>query len=108
MQVDPMKLKLKPPGTKRLQLKYHILLSNYAFKFNMRRYTKVILRGMGDRAHEGSAVRAAAAGAMGALVASPGGGGAWLAPLSSTKGASTAGEEALSGLLRLLEVGTSK
>jgi hypothetical protein len=33
-----MKLKLKPPGTKRLKLKFDILLSTYAFKFNLRRY----------------------------------------------------------------------
>ena len=31
---------LKPTGTKRLKLKYDILLSNFAFKFNLRRYTK--------------------------------------------------------------------
>jgi hypothetical protein len=30
---------LKPPGIKRLKLKYDILLSFFAFKFNMRRYT---------------------------------------------------------------------
>ena len=40
MQVDPMKPKLKPPGTKRLRLKCDILLSTSAFKFNLRRYTK--------------------------------------------------------------------
>jgi hypothetical protein len=31
---------LKPPGTRRLQLKCDILLSTSAFKFNLRRYTK--------------------------------------------------------------------
>jgi len=36
-----MKPKLKPPGTKRLKLKCDILLSTSAFKFNLRRYTKV-------------------------------------------------------------------
>ena len=41
MQVDPMKPKLKPPGTKRLRLKCDILLSTSAFKFNLRRYTEV-------------------------------------------------------------------
>ena len=41
VQVDPMKPKLKPPGTQRLTLKCDILLSNCAFKFNLRRYTKV-------------------------------------------------------------------
>jgi len=36
VQVDPM----KPPGTKRLKLKCDILLSTYAFKFNLRRYNE--------------------------------------------------------------------
>ena len=39
MQVDPIKPKLKPPGTKRLKLKCDILLSTSAVKFNLRRYT---------------------------------------------------------------------
>jgi hypothetical protein len=34
-----MKPRLKPPGVKRSKLKYDILLSNYAFKFNLRCYT---------------------------------------------------------------------
>ena len=34
-----MKPKLKPPGTKRLKLKHDVLLSTFAFKFNLRRYT---------------------------------------------------------------------
>ena len=38
MQVDPIKPKSKPPGTKRLKLKCDILLSTSAFKFNLRRY----------------------------------------------------------------------
>ena len=38
VQVDPIKPKLKPPGTHRLKLKCDTLLSNYAFKFNLRRY----------------------------------------------------------------------
>jgi hypothetical protein len=38
VQVDPSKLKLKPPGTKRLKLMCDILLSTSAFKFNLRRY----------------------------------------------------------------------
>jgi hypothetical protein len=37
VQVDPIKPKLKPPGTKHLILKY--VLSNFAFKFNMLRYS---------------------------------------------------------------------
>ena len=40
VQVDPMKPKLKPPGTKRLKLKCDILLSTSAFKFDLRSYTK--------------------------------------------------------------------
>ena len=39
VQVEPMKPKLKPPGTKRLKLEYAGLLSNFGFKFNLRRYT---------------------------------------------------------------------
>ena len=38
MQVDPIKSALKGAGTKRLKLKHHKLLSNFAFKFNVRRY----------------------------------------------------------------------
>ena len=33
-----MKPKLKPPGTKRLKLKCDILLSTFAFNFDLRRY----------------------------------------------------------------------
>ena len=40
MQVDPIKPTLKAPGTKRLKLRYDGPLSNVAFKFNLRRYTK--------------------------------------------------------------------
>ena len=39
VQVDPMKPTLKAPGSECLQLKYAYLLSTYAFKFNLRRYT---------------------------------------------------------------------
>jgi hypothetical protein len=35
-----MKPKSKPPGTKRLKLKYDEVLSNVAFNFNLRRYIK--------------------------------------------------------------------
>ena len=38
VQVDPIKTKVKPPGSKRLILKRDVLLSNFAFKFNLRRY----------------------------------------------------------------------
>ena len=40
MQDDPIKIKLKALGTKRLKLKYDEPLSKFAFKFNLRRYTK--------------------------------------------------------------------
>ena len=40
MQVDPIKPTLKPPGTERLNLKCDILLLNFAFKFNLRRYNE--------------------------------------------------------------------
>ena len=38
MQVEPVKPTLKPPGSKRLKLEAEKLLSNFAFKFNLRRY----------------------------------------------------------------------
>ena len=41
VQVDPVKPKLKLPGIKRLKLKCHVLLSSFAFKFKLRRYTAV-------------------------------------------------------------------
>ena len=69
MQIDPIKPTLKPPGTKRFrerprfrvyeeapgfrpgsrvskrfQLKYDDVLSNFAFKFNVRRYTVMLMR----------------------------------------------------------------
>ena len=40
LQLHPIKPTLKPPGTKHLELKYDKPLSNLAFKFNSRRYTK--------------------------------------------------------------------
>ena len=42
VQVDPIKPKLKPPGTKRLKLEYDGQLSNFGFKFNLRRYNLVV------------------------------------------------------------------
>jgi hypothetical protein len=42
VQVEPIKLTLKAPGTKRLQLKHDEPLSDVAFKFRFRRYSKVI------------------------------------------------------------------
>ena len=38
VKVDPVKPKLKAPGTKRLKLKYDQLLSSVAFSFNLCRY----------------------------------------------------------------------
>jgi hypothetical protein len=40
VQVDPMKPKLKPPGTRRLKVKCQIMISTFAFKFKLRRYMK--------------------------------------------------------------------
>jgi hypothetical protein len=39
VQVDPVKHKLKPPGTKRLKLKCDMLLSTFAFNHNLCRYS---------------------------------------------------------------------
>ena len=43
MQVSPIKPTLKAPGTKRLKLNNDKLLSNFAFKFNLRRYIEAAL-----------------------------------------------------------------
>jgi hypothetical protein len=43
MQFAPIKTKLKAPGTKRLKLKYDGPVSNFAFKTNLRLYTKRVL-----------------------------------------------------------------
>jgi hypothetical protein len=40
VQVDPMKPKLKPPGSKRLKLNCDDPLSRFAFKFNLRHFNK--------------------------------------------------------------------
>jgi len=40
VQVDPIKPKFIPPGTKRLKLNCDVLLSTSASKFNLRRYTE--------------------------------------------------------------------
>jgi hypothetical protein len=42
-QVDPIKPTLKAPVSKSLKLKHDELLSNFAFKFNLRRYTPVFV-----------------------------------------------------------------
>ena len=39
VQVDPIKPTLKAPGSERLKLKCDDLLLNFAFKFNLRRYS---------------------------------------------------------------------
>jgi len=39
VQVDPIKPTLKAPGYERLKLECDILLSTYAFNFNLRHYT---------------------------------------------------------------------
>jgi hypothetical protein len=44
VQLEPMKPKLKPPGTKRLKPNFDVLLSTSAFKFNLRRYTTGMAR----------------------------------------------------------------
>jgi len=41
VQADPIKPMLKASGTKRLKVKFDTLLSNFAFKINLRRYTKL-------------------------------------------------------------------
>jgi hypothetical protein len=41
VQIDPVKPTLKAPGTECLKPEYEGLLSNFGFKFNLRRYTKV-------------------------------------------------------------------
>jgi hypothetical protein len=43
VQVDPIKPKLKPPGSKRLKQNGDVLLSTSAFKFNLRRHTVVVV-----------------------------------------------------------------
>ena len=47
MQVDPIKPKLIPPGTKRLKMEYDGLLSKFAFTFNLCRYNKAEQRLVG-------------------------------------------------------------
>jgi hypothetical protein len=48
VQVDPIELTLKAPGIKRLNLKCDEPLSNYAFRFNLRRYNPDVLRLLND------------------------------------------------------------
>ena len=44
MQVDPIKPKLKPPGTQRLKLNCDLLLSFSVFNFNLRRYNVAVMK----------------------------------------------------------------
>ena len=54
VQVDHVKPKLKLPGAKRLKLKCHKPLSNFAFNFNLRHYTWGSRRAsMSGRARQG-------------------------------------------------------
>jgi len=41
VHLDSIKSKLKPPGSKRLKLKFNVLLLNFAFKLKLRRHTTV-------------------------------------------------------------------
>jgi len=43
VQVDPIKPTLEAPGINLLELKYDKPLSNFAFKFNLRRYSKALM-----------------------------------------------------------------
>jgi hypothetical protein len=44
VQVDPIKPTLKAPGIKLLKLKYDTPLSNFAFEFNLHRYSEEVAR----------------------------------------------------------------
>jgi len=71
VQVDPIKPALEVPGTKRLKPIYDVPLSNFAFKFNLRRYLKAQLMLRDRGAHLGSmdvSVRLCEAGAGNCLV----------------------------------------
>jgi len=59
VQVDPIKPKLKPPGTKLLKLKSDILVSTAAFKINLRRYIQELLQRGKKRQDEGEGLSAA-------------------------------------------------
>jgi len=50
VHVDPIKPMLKPPETKHLKLQCDELLSSFAFKFKLRRYTPVLSHRVGARA----------------------------------------------------------
>ena len=65
MQVDPIKPTLKPTGTKVLKVKGDVLVSNFAFNFNLRHH---ILAASITIAVEIEAATSAAATAAGAAV----------------------------------------
>ena len=70
MQVDSIKPKLKPPGTKRLKLNCETLLSTSAFNFNLRRYNKASVAAV-DNADIIAAAAAVSAGAKAAIPPPP-------------------------------------
>jgi hypothetical protein len=53
VQVDPIKPTLKPPGTKRLKLNCDVLLRNFAFNYNLRRYNEEEVDGIGGDGGDG-------------------------------------------------------
>jgi hypothetical protein len=57
VQVDPIKPTLESTGCKRLKLKCDEPLSNFAFNFSLRRYTKGEKRGLADTNLVGSWMR---------------------------------------------------
>ena len=52
VQVDPIKPKLKPPGTKRFKLKYDEVLLSFAFKLRLRRYIMAPTRELAQQIEE--------------------------------------------------------
>jgi hypothetical protein len=68
VQVDPIKPKLKPAGTKPLKLKWDVLLSTSVFEFNWRRYMEeeeaAAAATAAGRAAAAAAAEAAAAAAL--------------------------------------------
>jgi hypothetical protein len=54
VQVEPIKPTLKAPGIKLLKLKCDVLLSNYAFKFNLRYYIQARLAALAARLEAGA------------------------------------------------------
>jgi len=69
VQVDPIKPTLQAPGTKRLKLEFDELLSNFAFNFNLRRYTKAFVQGSHIAGNEPLDNNDAAAGTLATVAA---------------------------------------